>query len=101
MGAVDFGIVNSAVDTVQLPSNKVTYIKWSDKNCYDIGKYASEAVVVSSSRKVIQEKIFQNSMKVQHALSKRGTRKNLMKVKKMGLHLASLYPNTKQKLDDH
>ena len=42
MGAVDFGVVNSAVDTVQPPSNKVTYIKWSDKDRYDIKKYASE-----------------------------------------------------------
>ena len=40
-------------------------------------------------------------MKVQHALPKRSTKKNLMKVKKMGIHLARLYPNAKQKLDDH
>ena len=50
MGAPDFDVANSDVDTVQLPSNQVTYTKWSDKYRYDIGKYASEHGPVAAVR---------------------------------------------------
>ena len=50
MGAVDFGVVNSAVDTVQPLSNEVTYIKWIDKDRYDIGKYTSENGAAAATR---------------------------------------------------
>ena len=51
MDAVDFDVVNSAVDIVQPPSNKVTYIKWSDKDRYDNGKYASEHCPAAAVRR--------------------------------------------------
>ena len=81
MGPVDFGVVNSAVDTVQPPLHKVTYIKLSDKDRYDIRKYASKHGPAAAVREFKRK--FQNSMKVQHALSKRSMKKNLMEVKNL------------------
>ena len=84
-GAVDFGAIISAVD-------KVTYIKWSDKDRYDIGMPLNMA---QQQQQDDSREKFQNSMKVQHALSKRSTKKNIMKGKENGTTLNKSIPKHK------